>query len=270
MIAEASGGANPGRDVSLNETRPAVAPDLNPREFAELASALRSAPSPDRTAEQVVSYAVQQLEVDHAGITLLRRGGRVETVAATDRLVERLDALQSELGEGISRDNSWHGEPLVAVDLGSDPRWPRWGPRAAELGVACLLAAEFTNADDGRAGSINLYWRRPRCFAADDLAFANIFARHAAVALEHSLEIAGLNLALDGRKLIGQAQGILMERHGLDEQQAFEVLRRYSQDHNLKLRQVAEYLVSTRRLPNHDDATMPRQLLVAGEGVTTP
>ncbi|MGH3480463.1 MAG: ANTAR domain-containing protein, partial [Nocardioidaceae bacterium] len=137
------------------------------------------------------------------------------------------------------------------------------------LGVACLLAVEFTNADDGRAGSINLYWRRPRCFQADDVAFAYIFARHAAVALEHSLELAGLNVALDGRKLIGQAQGILMERYGLDEKQAFEVLRRYSQGHNLKLRQVAEYLVSTRQLPDHDNVTTPRKL-PAGEGVPTP
>jgi len=138
--------ADAGRDVSLSETRPVVARDLNPREFAELAAALRKAPSPDRTAEQVISYAVQQLDVDHAGITLLRRGGRLETIAATDPLVERLDALQSELGEGTSRDNSWHGEALVAVDLGSDPRWPRWGSKTAELGVACLLAVEFTNA----------------------------------------------------------------------------------------------------------------------------
>jgi GAF domain-containing protein len=237
------------RDVSLIETRPAVAPDLNAREFAELASALRSAPTPDRTAAQVVGFAVHQLEADYAGITLLRRGGRLETIAATDPLVEKLDALQSELGEGISRDPSWHGEALLAVDLGSDSRWPRWGSTAADLGIACLLAVEFTNGDIGRAGSINLYWRRPRCFGADDVAFANIFARHAAVALEHSLELAGLNVALDGRKLIGQAQGILMERHDLDEARAFEVLRRYSQDHNLKLRQVAEHLVATRRLP---------------------
>jgi GAF domain-containing protein len=159
---------------------------------------------------------------------------------------------------------------LVVVDVGSDPRWPRWGSRAAELGVACLLAVEFTTSDDRRAGSINLYWRRPRCFAADDVAFAHIFARHAAVALEHSLELAGLNVALDGRKLIGQAQGILMERHGLDEKRAFEVLRRYSQDHNLKLRQVAEYLVATRRLPDRDDAATPGQLSDAGGSVTTP
>ena len=40
-----------------------------------------------------------------------------------------------------------------------------------------------------------------------------------------------------------------MERHGLDGDRAFEVLRRYSQDHNIKLRDVAAHLIETRRLP---------------------
>jgi ANTAR domain len=73
--------------------------------------------------------------------------------------------------------------------------------------------------------------------------------RHAALALSSAINEAGLNVALDTRKLIGQAQGMLMERYGLDEPRAFEVLRRYSQTHHLKLRRVAVYLVSTRELP---------------------
>jgi AmiR/NasT family two-component response regulator len=81
-----------------------------------------------------------------------------------------------------------------------------------------------------------------------------IFARHAALALSGAMNEAELNVALDSRKLVGQAQGILMERYGLDEARAFAVLRRYSQDHNLKLRRVAEYLVSHRRLPMHERA----------------
>ena len=40
-----------------------------------------------------------------------------------------------------------------------------------------------------------------------------------------------------------------MERYDLDEASAFEVLRRYSQDHNIKLRRVAEHLIATRQLP---------------------
>jgi len=118
------------------------------------------------------------------------------------------------------------------------------------LGVASVLAVELTDVDDRRIGSINVYWTRPRQFTADDVAFANIFARHGALALSRSLDEAGLNVALDSRKLIGQAQGILMERYELDESRAFEVLRRYSQDHNVKLRQVAEHLIATRQLPS--------------------
>ena len=69
------------------------------------------------------------------------------------------------------------------------------------------------------------------------------------LALTGSVDKAGLGMALDSRKRIGQAQGILMERYGLDEARAFEVLRRYSQDHNIKLRYVAEHLITAGQLP---------------------
>lgn len=231
-----------------------MAPDLDPHGFAWLAKSLQALPTPVLTAQEVIDFAVQQLEADHAGIALIRRGGRLETIAATDPLVERADTLQSEFDEGPCRDNAWHGEALIVDDLCSDTRWPRWGPKTADLGIRSLLAVDFTNFKGRPAGAITLYWRRPRTFGSDDVAFVNIFARHASVALSTSLEIAGLNVALDGRKLIGQAQGILMERFGLDHARAFEVLRRYSQDHNLKLREVAENLVNTRELPTSQRA----------------
>jgi GAF domain-containing protein len=229
-----------------------VTSDLSLHKFAELATALQSAPTLVQTAEQVVGFAVHQLDADCGGIVLIHRGGRLETIAATDPLVQQIDALQDELQEGPCRDSSWHGEALFVADLRSDARWPRWASKVAELGITSLLAVQVRTHEGRTAGSINLYWLQPRVMRSDDAAFANIFARHAALALSASLEIAQLSVALDGRKLIGQAQGILMERHGLDEPHAFEVLRRYSQDHNLKLRKVAEYLVSTRKLPTDE------------------
>ncbi len=115
------------------------------------------------------------------------------------------------------------------------------------------LAATLQAAPEGhRIGSINAYWTRPRDFTRDDIAFTAIFSRHATPALVHSWNIAGLNVALDTRRLIGQAQGVLMERYDHDEARAFEVLRRYSQDHNIKLHDVAAHLIATRQLPSKE------------------
>lgn len=221
--------------------------------FAELAAALHAAPTPKETAEEAVGFAREQLDADHAGITLIRSKNRLQTVAPTDDLVVQADVLQHELGEGPCDDSSWSGDTMLSPDVAADARWPIWGPKAAALGIVSALSVELTGADGARIGAVNLFWDRHRDFDRDDIAFAHLFARHAALALASSLETANLNVALDGRKRIGQAQGILMERFRLDEDRAFAVLRRYSQDRNLKLREVAEQLVATRSLPaDHD------------------
>ena len=207
-------------------------PESDVLEFAKLAAALQAAPTPDATADEIVGYVRGQLDADYVGITLIGARQRLETIAETDPLVGQIDRLQQELGDGPCYDASWHRQTR---------------------GISSLLAAELTTVEDRRIGSINAYWSRTRRFAPDDAAFASIFARHATIALSQSWSEEGLNVALDSRKLIGQAQGILMERHGLDADRAFEVLRRYSQDHNIKLRHVAEHLVATRRLPQPGD-----------------
>jgi AmiR/NasT family two-component response regulator len=56
--------------------------------------------------------------------------------------------------------------------------------------------------------------------------------------------------AIDSRHLIGQAQGILMERLKLSPEKAFAVLRRHSQQSNIKLHEVAATLVRTGQLPS--------------------
>src|SRR5579875_1978153 len=223
---------------------------LDPREFADLAQALGSARSMEQTADQVVEHARAALGADYGGITLVRPRRRLQTIAPSDELVVKADELQFDVQDGPSYDDSWHGSTLASHSLQHDHRWPRWAPVASGLGIAALLAAELTDIDTGLLGALNLYWNEPVTFSRDDLAYVSIFATHAAIALASSMQEMHLNTALDTRKLIGQAQGILMERHNLSVEQAFEVLRRYSQDHNLKLREVARQLVDTRQLPS--------------------
>lgn len=221
---------------------------FDPHEFAYVADELGRGGSPSRTAEQIVDYARTAVGADLGGLTVIRSGGKLATVAPTAQLVTRVDRLQYVLDEGPCRDASWERRTCLVTDLRSERRWPAWSPRVARLGIISILAVELGTTGQ-RVGSINLYGRQPDQFDHDDVAFAHVFAQHAAVALRTANQVAGLRTALGTRTLIGQAEGILMERYEIDEDSAFSILRRFSQDANIKLRDVAQHVVSTRRLP---------------------
>jgi AmiR/NasT family two-component response regulator len=82
---------------------------------------------------------------------------------------------------------------------------------------------------------------------ADRLAEARSELAAATAQTEH------LQRALTSSRQIGMAMGILMERHRLTQEQAFERLRDLSQKSNVKLRDVAEEIIYTgdsQRLPD--------------------
>jgi GAF domain-containing protein len=97
------------------------------------------------------------------------------------------------------------------------------------------------------------YGTGPDTFDDASIGIAEILGRHASIAVASARQEESLTRAIDARKLVGQAQGILMERYSLDDRRAFDVLRRYSQTTNTKLNEVARILVSTRRLPDDSE-----------------
>jgi GAF domain-containing protein len=217
-------------------------------EFARIASELAQQPDVDQTLNGITRLAQESLACDYAGIHLVR-GRHIDTAAATDPIIEKADRLQSDLGEGPCLSAIWDHGVYVVHDTAADERWPRFAPMAAELGLHSVLSVQLATGD-GELGALNLYSREVRRFEPDDVAEAVVFAQHASLALSSARRESNLVAALDSRHLIGQAQGILMERFDLDAAQAFAVLRRYSQDNNVKVRDVAAELAQHRRLPD--------------------
>lgn len=95
----------------------------------------------------------------------------------------------------------------------------------------------FTEDED--LGALNLYSHKPGAFTDASEVAGWLLASHAAVAFSSARTHAQMEQAVATRHLIGQAMGILMGSHHLTEEQAFDVLRRYSQENNIKLREVA-------------------------------
>ena len=220
------------------------------RQLGDAARELKGSGDPSTTMERAVHLAVQLVRgADEAGITLARRGKGVETPAATDQLVEKVEGWQFELDEGPCLDAIGKQEVVRSRDVGVDERWPSWGPKVArETGIRSMLCFRLFTHEDV-VGGMNLYSYNVDGFNEDDLEEGLAFAAQTAVAIAAAREIAQLRLAIDGRTVIGQAQGILMERFQIDPTQAFAVLARVSQDRNVKVRQIAEELVVTRHLP---------------------
>lgn len=186
---------------------------------------------------------------DHVSLTV-RDGSGYRSLAASSDLAADADALQYDLREGPCLEAAEEGDWYVSGDVAQDPRWPRWGPRAAQAGVGSLLSARLVS--DGKPfGALNMYADRPGAFSdRDDVDLALVWTTHAAYTLAAAREVEGLETALASRHTIGMAQGILMERYGLDETGSFLLLRRLSSHSNTKLRDLAATLVSTGKLPD--------------------
>jgi len=236
-------------------------------QLARLALSMHEESTVADTIERVLDYARQAVDCSHAGVAFVHAGRQIETVAATDPVVRTLEATQNRLKEGPDLSLTRADRSLIVADTASDARWPRWGAAAAELGLRSMVGARLYTSDR-TIGTLNLYDSRPHHFTESDLEVAHVLARHAAISLWNAQNSQNLLRAVDSRKLIGQAQGILMERFDLDEDAAFAVLRRYSQNHNLKLHTVAETVVKTRRLPEEGLAAEALRNDGAGTGRT--
>jgi GAF domain-containing protein len=220
--------------------------------FARLAIELHDAPGVEETIDAVVQFALQALNCTYAGVALYTRGSQAEIAAVTDPVVSDVYSLQINSQKGPLVTSLRDRTTILIRDTLTDDRWPEWAAKVAALGVRSVLDVSLATGNEPRStvGVLGLYSNIPDAFGEDDEAIAHILARHAAVAVASARHEETMAQAVDARKLVGQAMGILMERFDVDGDRAFAILKRYSQDTNTKLRDVAQQLIDTRKLPH--------------------
>ncbi|ORW95395.1 histidine kinase [Mycobacterium sp. IEC1808] len=195
----------------------------------------------------VTAAAVQLIPAaDVAGVLLVQKGGDFASLADTDGLVAQLDKLQYDFGEGPCADAALKQTVVRADDMRNEPRWPRYAPAAVAHGVLGSLSFKLYTADR-TAGALNLFSFRAGVWDTEAETIGSVFAAHAAAAIMAGRHGEQMESALSSRDRIGQAKGIIMERYGVDEVRAFEMLRALSQESQEKLVDIAERVIETRR-----------------------
>ena len=216
--------------------------------LSTLARSLEKQTDLQATLDVVVQAAVDTVPgATAASISAVQHRREVKTLAATGELPRAVDHAQYDLGEGPCLDSLYDHRTVRLSDLDAEQRWPRFVARAQELGVSSMLAVQlYVDGED--LGALNLINRRPEAFDDESEHVALMFASHASVALSRERALGQLRAAVSTREVIGQAQGILMERFKVTGELAFHMLMLASQNSNRKLRDIANELVSTGQL----------------------
>jgi GAF domain-containing protein len=217
--------------------------------FTELTDLLVAMPDVSTLLQRTATLAAAAVAPNTScGITLARNGPPL-TVAASDGRSPQVDEQQYEVDEGPCLDALRHGIVVAVPRLTDEDRWPEYCPRALALGVRSSLSLPL-RIEGASVGALNLYCDRAERFNEVERENAEIYARQVvnvmSVALRHFEQvetIEQLHQALTSRATIDQAIGVLVARERVTPEQAFVLLRRASQNSNVKLRDVAAALV---------------------------
>jgi GAF domain-containing protein len=218
--------------------------------MADFARNLAGPRSADDILEGVTAAAVELIPGVHtAGVLLVKRGGSFESLGTTSGVPHQLDELQMRFGEGPCLQAALADTVVRTDDFRDEERWPKYSPAVVELGIMSGLSFKLFTGDR-TAGALNLFGYEPVTWDGDAETTGSVLAAHAAAALVAHRRDQELQTALLSRDRIGQAKGIIMERYKIDDVQAFEMLRRLSQESNTKLTELADQVIATIDTPD--------------------
>lgn len=214
--------------------------------MAELARGIAAPRRLEQVLAEVTAMAVELIPgADLAGVLLVKKGGEFESLADTDSLVAQLDKLQHDFGEGPCAEAALAETVVRSDDLRNEPRWPKYAPAAVELGVLSSLSFKLYTAHR-TAGALNIFSHQADAWDTEAETIGSVFAAHAAAAILAGSHAEQLYSAVSTRDRIGQAKGIIMERFGVDDVRAFDLLRMLSQENQMKLVDIAQRIIDTR------------------------
>lgn len=226
-------------------------PDTFAAALAELALTIRNegAKGEDHAMAVITQGAAAIMTgAQHAAVVIPAGPRQLAARAAHGDLPDQLLKLQNTFGEGPCLQAFQQLSQVLAPDLTTETRWPHFTAAAVRCGAASMLCTPLT-VDGTTLGSLTLISGEPNAFDDETADLAALFAAHATIALIGVNDVRNLTAMVDHRDVIGQAKGVLMERHQLTAGQAFQLLVRASQNTNSKLRDICERLTTTGRLP---------------------
>ncbi|MGH3561174.1 MAG: GAF and ANTAR domain-containing protein [Mycobacterium sp.] len=222
---------------------PASATPVDPATvFTALADIVYQGSSPDEVYAAICVAATLMVPgCDHASL-LLHRGDSNATVAASDGVARTIDKLEIAVGDGPCLDAIEEEAAQIDADLTVHSQWPALAARIVrETPVRGAMAFRLL-VDRRKVGALNLFSDEPNVFDRASAERAIILAAFATIATNAAAQgeqATTLRRGLASNREIGKAIGMLMVLNDISEDEALDLLRRTSQDTNVKVADIA-------------------------------
>jgi uroporphyrinogen-III synthase len=190
---------------------------------------------------EVVAFATSVVQCDSCFIYTLERDELVLR-ASRNSHPDAVDRLKLKLGQGITGWVAKHRRPVVISENAScDSRFQLFNELPEDRFEAFLSVPLLSRGSV--VGVINLQNRTPHVYSTHEITLLSTIGFLVGAEVEMArLEKENSELAqrLEVRKLVERAKGILQQDLKINEEEAYQMLQRQSQQRRLSMRQLAE------------------------------
>ena len=203
-----------------------------------------------RALDELTVTAVQYVPgAQYAGITVTDGHGHIDTPSAIGRYPGLLDVIGERHREGPCLQAVRQHHTVRVDDLNTDTRWPKYQRDAlAQTPIRSVLSCALS-ANHHALGALNFYAEHPHAFDIESECLGFVYATHAALAWNALRRDLQFRDGLASRDIIGQAKGMLMERHQINAEEAFNRLRQLSQNSNTPVAELSRKIAANAERP---------------------
>jgi hypothetical protein len=204
-----------------------------------------------RSLNELVALTARQVQACSGATAALWDGSDLLLMAASHPDVSGLTDVQTGSGAGPEIEALTTGLAVHCDDTLSERRWPEYAQAALERGVRCSFTLAHRSGASGV--TLSLYAARPRVLRPDELPLAELLVTVGGTVIGTMSQFGDaqrgalqLREATASRALVDQAKGILMEALGCTADEAFGRMREVSQQHSIKVTEVARRVIESR------------------------
>lgn len=193
----------------------------------------------------IVTLTANVMKAKICSLWLLDESTEELRIRATQAMSEEyLKERSLKVGEGIVGLVAKEKKPIIIEDVLKDPRYKEKKLAKKEKLVSMLSVPMMVKKE--AMGVINCYTTTKHKFTKSDINLLSTVANQAAVAIENTelmVKTRVVQEELEARKRIEKAKGILMKEQNLDEEEAYNLIRKSSMDKRVHMKDIADAII---------------------------